>query len=219
MGCPIAGPRNGSPHDEGTDPAPVHGGVAHCVVVRLPVIPARRDRPIAGEVERSDVAVLVALPVRGPDEVAALDAADFEVPVLVELAGVRDRRSYIELLAIADRDEAMRSPLGSAVAAAIERGDGLITWAVAVDDVERVASDLGTDVTTVRRQGMVARLTGVAESMAEPCLPFFIERDPVRALRSDAGAAPGIGWIEVSGSAERLEQWLGGASLPIRLVA
>ena len=128
-------------------------------------------------------------------------------------------RSYIELLAIADRDEAMRSPLGSAVAAAIERGDGLITWAVAVDDVERLASDLGTEVTTVTRQGTVARLTGVAESMAEPCLPFFIERDPARPLRSEAAAAPGIVWIEVSGDAERLEQWLRGASLPARVVA
>jgi Glyoxalase-like domain len=84
--------------------------------------------------------------------------------------------SFIEVLAVADREEAMRSPVGAAVCGAVERGDGLLGWAVAVDDVGALASRLGTSLSAVGRQGMAARLTGVAEALAEPCLPFFIER-------------------------------------------
>jgi hypothetical protein len=32
------------------------------------------------------------------------------------------------------------------------------------------------------------------------------------------GEAGGIDWVEVAGDRERLERWLGGASLPVRVV-
>lgn len=86
--------------------------------------------------------------------------------------------SFIELLAIANREEALRSPLGAALCVALRRGDGLLGWAVGVEDVDGVAQRLGTVISGVRRGGMVARLTGVAEALAEPSLPFFIERGP-----------------------------------------
>src|SRR4051794_41943610 len=47
---------------------------------------------------------------------------------------------YLELLAVRDAAEAAGSPLGRAVTARLERvGEGLMGWAVAVDDVEAVA--------------------------------------------------------------------------------
>ena len=63
---------------------------------------------------------------------------------------------------------------------------------------------------------MSARLTAVAESLAEPCLPFFIERGrPV----SQAGVAKRvISWIEVRGDSRRLEQWLGRAAPAVPIV-
>jgi hypothetical protein len=125
--------------------------------------------------------------------------------------------SFLELLAIADPEEARGSALGAALQAGIARGDGLLGWAVAVDDLRPVAARLGTSITTVGRQGMTARLTGVAESLAEPCLPFFIERGPGRHARDAGGATDGISWIEVAGDAGRLEQWLGGVALPVRV--
>jgi hypothetical protein len=127
--------------------------------------------------------------------------------------------SYLELLAVADPDEAARSALGAALQAGIARGDGLLGWAVAVPDVRSVAARLGTSVSTVGRQGMTARLTGVAESLAEPCLPFFIERGAARFAAGRAPEAAGIGWIELAGDAGRLERWLDGAPLPLRVVA
>jgi Glyoxalase-like domain len=111
---------------------------------------------------------------------------------------------YLELLAIADPDEAAGSDLGRALLA--RDGDGLCGWAVAVDDVEPVARRLGTPVTTISRSGLSARLT------------FFISRDH-DSLDPGAGSdAGGITWLEVAGDAARLERWLDCAGLPIRTV-
>lgn len=125
---------------------------------------------------------------------------------------------YIELLAIADAEEAAASELGRTLAARIERGDGPMGWAVAVDDIEPVARLLGTEVSVIGRQGMTALLTGVAEAMAEPFLPFFIERDPGVADPGAAGEGEGIEWVEVAGDPRKLADWLGGAPLPVRVV-
>jgi hypothetical protein len=128
---------------------------------------------------------------------------------------------YLELLAVRDAREAAGSPLGRAVTARLEGvGEGLMGWAVAVDDVEAVAYRLGTEVSTISREGFTARLTGVPEAMAEPCLPFFLERrHAVPDPGAGAGAAAGgITWLEVSGDPERLAAWLGASELPVRVV-
>jgi catechol 2,3-dioxygenase-like lactoylglutathione lyase family enzyme len=127
---------------------------------------------------------------------------------------------YLELLAVADPAEAAASDLGRAVQARIgATGDGLMGWAVAVDDVAPVAARLGTPISTIARSGLTARLTGVAEAMREPYLPFFIARDAgVADPGGGRSGAGGIAWLEVSGDAARLRDWLGGADLPVRVV-
>ena len=138
--------------------------------------------------------------------------------------GTRNRivplgHGYLELVAVADPDEAARSDFGRGLIARLAKGgDGLLAWVVAVDDVDPVARRLGTTVTTIRRAGMSARLTGLAEAMHEPFLPLFVSRDPGvpdPGIGDDAG---GITWIEVAGNAARLEQWLGSSPLPVRVV-
>jgi hypothetical protein len=127
---------------------------------------------------------------------------------------------YLELLAVADPEEASGSDLGRALTQRIaEIGDGLLGWAVAVDDVAPHAARLGIALTSIARQGLSAQLAGLAESMREPYLPFFIARDPgiANPARSDDG--PGIAWIELAGDAERLREWLGQGDLPVRFVA
>jgi hypothetical protein len=126
---------------------------------------------------------------------------------------------FLEVLAVADADEAAGSPLGRAVLGRIEAtGEGLMGWAVAVEDVGAIASARGLPVTTIGRQGMTARLAGVAEAMAEPMLPFFIERDPGIADPGSDVAGEGIAWIEVGGDAARLHAWLGRADVPVHVV-
>jgi glyoxalase-like protein len=123
---------------------------------------------------------------------------------------------YLEVLAVADHEEAAASLIGRAVAAAPE---GLFGWAVAVPDVPAQAERLGLDVTTVERDGLTARLAGVAQAMAEPWLPFFIQRDPGIEDPGAGGDAGGIAWIELAGNPERLRAWLGGEELPVRYAA
>jgi hypothetical protein len=126
---------------------------------------------------------------------------------------------YLEILAIADAGEAAGSQLGRALAAAIARtGEGLMSWAVAVEDVVPVAERLGTRVSTVARQGLSARLTGLLEALATPFLPFFIARDTGIEDPGVSGGAGGIEWLEVAGDRDRLDAWLGGARLPVRVV-
>ena len=125
---------------------------------------------------------------------------------------------YLELLAVADAEEAAGSALGRAVTERLASvGEGLMGWAVATGDVAAVAARLGTELVEIRRQGFVGRLTGVAEAMAELCLPFFIERGRDVADPGAGDDAGGLQWVEVTGDAARLEGWLGGESLPLRV--
>jgi glyoxalase-like protein len=163
------------------------------------------------------------------DAAAARVEAELGVPAVAggrhEGLGTHNRivplgGGYLELLAVADPREAASSALGAAVQARIAAaGDGLMGWAVAVDSVEPVAARLGTAISTISRRGLSAHLTGVAEAMREPFLPFFIARDPGVPDPAAGGDAGGIAWIEVAGDAARLERWLGGGELPVRVVA
>jgi hypothetical protein len=121
---------------------------------------------------------------------------------------------YLEVLAVADPREASRSPLGQAI---VHAPEGLFGWAVAVDDVVAHADRLSLDVTTIAREDLTARLAGVAEAMADRWLPFFIQRDAGVADPGARGDAGGISALELAADAERLESWLGGAELPLRL--
>jgi catechol 2,3-dioxygenase-like lactoylglutathione lyase family enzyme len=126
---------------------------------------------------------------------------------------------YLELMAIADPREAAGSPIGGAVQERLAgQGDGLFAWCIGVDDLGRVADRLGLQATTVAREGLTARLVGVAEALRNPVLPFFIERDEGVIDPGEGGTAGGITWLEVAGDREALERRLGGADIPARVV-
>jgi hypothetical protein len=122
--------------------------------------------------------------------------------------------TYLELMAISDAGEAAAHPFGSRVLDAIAAGEGLIGWAVRVGDVEAVARRLGTRVATIRRAGLEGKLTGVEEALDEPTLPFFIQGTS----RPGEGGAQRLTWLEVAGDAERLNRWLDGNDLGVRVV-
>jgi hypothetical protein len=132
---------------------------------------------------------------------------------------------YLEILAVAKPGEAAASDLGRALSARLDLvGEGLFGWAVAVDAVEPVADRLGLVITTIQRQGLRAHLAGLAESMTDPSLPFFISRDPGVAdpaaggevLAGDAGGITGVG---AAGDPDRLDRWLNGYDLPVRMAS
>ena len=126
---------------------------------------------------------------------------------------------YLEVLGVADPHEAAGSDFGRGLLTRLAGvGEGWLAWVVTVQDVDPVARRLGTTITTLRREGLSARLTGVAEAIQEPFLPFFVSRDPGVADPGADGDAGGITWIELAGDAARLERWLDAAPLPVRVV-
>jgi len=126
---------------------------------------------------------------------------------------------YLELMAVADPHEAAASPMGSAVQARLaEQGDGLFAWVIVLDGVEQFADRLGLPVITVAREGLSARVAGLAEALRNPVLPFFLERDEGVADPGEGADAGGITWLEVAGDRQALESRLGDTELPVRVV-
>jgi hypothetical protein len=124
---------------------------------------------------------------------------------------------YLELMAIHDREEAAGNPFGEALLEVLEV-EGLVGYAVQVEDIHAVAERNGTPLLTVKRDTLEAYVTGVAEALREPTLPFFIGANRTGPRPGAEGGAGGLTWVEVAGDAERLREWLGGEELPIRVV-
>jgi catechol 2,3-dioxygenase-like lactoylglutathione lyase family enzyme len=123
--------------------------------------------------------------------------------------------AYLELLAIDDPEEAAASAIGSVLAERIAHGDGLLAWAVSVDDVQGVAQRLGTEIVTVRRGELEGHLTGVEEALRTAYLPFFGRS---RGRPAETGGVR-LDGLELSGDRQRLQDWLGGADLPVDITA
>jgi len=93
--------------------------------------------------------------------------------------------SYLELVGVFDPELAARSWLGPAVLAAIERGGGLATWAVAVEDLDRQLTWLPPDAGFVgpldgerrRDDDRVVRWRLAHPPALSPTTPFLIEHD------------------------------------------
>jgi glyoxalase-like protein len=136
---------------------------------------------------------------------------------------------YVELLAVVDRTEAEQDEIGRVFLATVAEGDRFFGWCVAVEDIEGVAARLGLPLTAGTRErpdGTVLRWrsAGLKEALAEPSLPFFITWDipaelhPGRAPADHAVQPHGIEWLEIGGDALRLNEWLDGSKLPVRVV-
>jgi hypothetical protein len=137
--------------------------------------------------------------------------------------------SYIELLAVFDREEAERSDIGRSLIEAVADGDRFLGWCVATDDLEAVATRLELPVTSGTRErpdGKVLRWrsAGLDRALAEPSLPFFITWDvpeelhPGLAQANHAVRPTGIARLEIGGDALRLNDWLDGHTLPVEVV-
>jgi hypothetical protein len=118
---------------------------------------------------------------------------------------------------VVDPEEAARSELGRVISQAVAAaGEGFAGWAVRVEDVATVTARLRLGRDAVGRGGQTAALAGLAEALHTPTLPFFIQRSgPPGTADADA---PAIDWLEVSGDAGALSDWLEGAKLPVRVV-
>ena len=137
--------------------------------------------------------------------------------------------SYIELMAVVDRDEAAASPLGSWVERRLAAaGESPAALCLRTDDIEGAARLTGREplpMSRTRPDGVTLqwRLVALEAALTEG-LPFFIQwlvddaDHPGRALSEHCGAAIGIDWVELGGDPDRLASWLGPHELPLRHV-
>ena len=136
---------------------------------------------------------------------------------------------YLELVAAIDPDAAAASGFGRAVIGRADAGGGWVTFAVATDDLDAIASRLGLEVgagSRTKPDGTVLRWRGAGldDPRREPSMPFFLAWDvpaelhPGRARAGHGVRAQAIAWVEVGGDAARLREWLGGDELPIRVI-
>jgi hypothetical protein len=137
--------------------------------------------------------------------------------------------AYVELIAVADPQAARESAFGRSVAEAATGGERWLTFAAAADDLDAVAARLGLEVIGGRRERpdgttLRWRSAGLEDPRREPWMPFFIAWEvppglhPGRARAGHGVRVDGIVWIEVAGDADRLDDWLGGDELPVRVV-
>jgi hypothetical protein len=135
---------------------------------------------------------------------------------------------YVELVAIVDHDEAAQSDFGRPVIEAIARGQRLVGWAVATDDLPGIARRLNLEVTTgsrTRPDGSTLRwrLAGVGQALAARGLPFFIAWDAPPKLHPGAAVVShrikprGIGRVEIAADERMMQTWLGDHDLPVRI--
>ena len=138
--------------------------------------------------------------------------------------------SYLELMGVVDRAEAGTSDVGRWLLSSIADGDRLFAWCLRTDDIEGVSERLGLTPEAWTRAlpdgGILSwRLEGLARSVLDPSLPFFIQWDvpddalPGRGEAEHEVEPSGIAWVEVSGDADAIQRSLGGAELDVRVVA
>jgi hypothetical protein len=137
--------------------------------------------------------------------------------------------AYFEILGVVDEAEARANAYGAALLHQIAAGDRLVRWSLHTDDIERVAAARGLvpEARSRRRPDgtlLTWRAAGLALSLAEGWLPFFMQWDDPGhypgALPADHPARPhGIAWLSLTPrDPDQLRRWVGEATPPLRLI-
>lgn len=138
-------------------------------------------------------------------------------------------RSYVELMAVVDEDEAEGRALAEWVRRTCADGDRLGALCLRTDDVAATAGRLGTPALPmgrVRPDGSELRweLAGLEQTLADPRLPFFIQwhADPADlpgAIPIDhRSGATGIAWVELACDETTLRERVGESLAGLRSV-
>lgn len=134
--------------------------------------------------------------------------------------------TYIEVVAALDHPAAEKAPFGRAVRQRADEGGGWLGWVIAVDDIASLESRLGRSSVAghrIRPDGsdLRWRQIGVLDLLDDPQLPYFIEWEHGSEHPSSHGNDVRLAGVEMCGSPEVLESWLGdssGAGVPISWV-
>ncbi|MGH2805729.1 MAG: VOC family protein [Actinomycetota bacterium] len=137
--------------------------------------------------------------------------------------------AYVELMAVVDEEEAAASALAAWVGRMTEAGDRLAAVCLRTNDIEGAADRLDTTPIPMQRaqpDGVVLtwRLAGLADTLEDPSLPFFIQWDdvPIDQLPGNSEAPHlieplGIDWVEIAQDPQKIHQRTGADHLNIRI--
>lgn len=129
---------------------------------------------------------------------------------IIPLAGGR----YVEVVEVLDHPAADKAAFGQAVRARSDMGGGWMGWVVSVPDISPYEVRLERSAVPGSRQFPDGRRLewsqiGIRGLIADPQLPYFVQWKSDPSLLP--AALPGqveLKQIEISGSAERLSEWL-----------
>lgn len=137
--------------------------------------------------------------------------------------------SYLELVAVVDAAEAADNDFGRWVAAAGgQAGYPMLGWVARTQELDQVARRLGLRIdqgSRVTPTGDVLRWRSAGlDQPDDPSLPFFIEWDsgspfPGHADIAHPAGSASITSLDLTGSVNRLSDWLGPHDLPITIRA
>ncbi len=122
---------------------------------------------------------------------------------------------YVEIVEVLDHPAAEKAPYGQAVRARSEMGGGWLGWTVSVDDMlpyeRRLDRKSAQGIRTFPDgRKLEWEQLGVKGLIADPQVPFFIHwiSEP-SVLPSALPAQLSLDKLEIAGSRERVEDWLG----------
>lgn len=121
---------------------------------------------------------------------------------------------YLEVVCPLDHPASDSSPFGKAVSQRAQAGGGWLTWVVSVDDVSKIETRLGrssVDGHRTRPDGSDLRWKqiGVLGTLEDAQLPFFVQWLSQDHPSADGKPVAKIVKVEIAGSEETIESWLG----------
>ena len=122
---------------------------------------------------------------------------------------------YLEVVEVLEHPAAEKAPFGQAVRARSEMGGGWLGWVVSVPNIATYEARLERSSVPGSRQFPDGRRLewvqiGIRGLIADPQLPYFLEWKSDDSLRPSALAGDvSLDSMQISGSAERLSEWLG----------
>lgn len=123
---------------------------------------------------------------------------------------------YIEVLEVLEHPAAEKAVFGQAVRARTEFGGGWLAWVLVVDDMASLEDRLERKAVPGSRQFPDGRRLeweqiGIRGLMADPQLPYFVKWTSDAELLPSALPAEDVEILEIriSGSPERVSEWLG----------
>ena len=122
---------------------------------------------------------------------------------------------YLEVVEVLEHPAAEKAAFGQAVRARSEMGGGWMGWVLSVDDLAPFEERLDREAVHGSRHFPDGRLLeweqlGVKGLLTDPQLPYFVkwESDP-SVLPSALDGTIALKKIEITGSRDRVEDWLG----------